>query len=121
MLLWLHDRKSSRGEEPELPQLTVLAAAAVVATAAGLLLIVGFLTAQTKPYACNRRTTRFRDFGAAFCAMREAGALRQLALGAANPVLDGCIDLFLYGAFRCPPCGHGDLQIKLLITQHKPI
>ena len=56
------------------------------------------------------RPPRFRNRLAAVLAMRCARPLRQPALSAIDAVLDGIVDLLLYGALARPTRRHGSLS-----------
>src|SRR5262245_1794315 len=87
-------------------QLTVLAAASVVAAELLDLAVGGFLTTHAEPNARNGVAPRLRNFRSAIRAMTEAGALRQSAFRAIDPILDRRIDLFLHRAVTCPTRRH---------------
>jgi len=64
------------------------------------------LTGDTKANAGNRSASCFRYLGATLGAVTESRSLRQLALRTLDGVLDGCVDLLLYGALTGPTCRH---------------
>src|SRR6185437_6198560 len=90
-------------------ELTVLAAAAVVAAELSPVAIGGILTGDAQPHAWNGLAPCLRDLRAAVGAMGEAGTLRQPALRAQDAVRHGRIDLLLYGAVTGPACCHGSI------------
>src|SRR5581483_3837622 len=91
---------------PGLTKLAVFAAAAVIAAEGRLLAVTRLLAFQAQPHSGNRFPPRLGDLGRAFGAMRQARTLRQAALRATDPILDGCVDLLLYRAVSGPTCRH---------------
>src|SRR5450631_3572818 len=87
-------------------QLTVLAAAAVVAAELRRLAIVFGLAGHAKAHAGNRVAPRLGDHRCAFGAMLQRRAPRQLALSALDRVLDRRVDLLLHRTITCPTRRH---------------
>ena len=89
-----------------LPQLAVLAAAPVVKRN-GLLLLVGFLLAgDAKAHAGESIAPGLRYFLTAFLAMAQAITFGQAAPGASNFIVDGILNLILYGVVAGPTACH---------------
>ena len=87
-------------------QLTILTAAAVVAAEVPGLLVFLLLAADAQTHAGQRHAAGFGNPLAALLAGRRALALWKPALGTANAVRNGVVDLFLYGAFARPTGRH---------------
>jgi hypothetical protein len=87
-------------------QLTVLTTPAVIAAECGIFPIMRVLATHAQAHTGHCLASGFGNFGIAFLAMAEAGALRQSAAHALNPVFNCGVDLILNGAVTCPTCGH---------------
>src|SRR5450631_621666 len=89
-----------------LAQLTVFAAAPVIAAEFRLVAVVCALTRHAQPNAGISGSPCLRNFRFTLGAVRCRGSLGQLALNAADRVLYGRIDLILYGSVTCPTRRH---------------
>ena len=92
-----------------LPQLAVLAAAAVVARILDNFAIGDFLAGHAQPHARDRLAARCGNLRAALGARLERRPGRQPTLGALDRILHGRVDLILDRAFFRPTGCHGYL------------
>jgi hypothetical protein len=89
-----------------LAQLTVLAAATVIAAYRFFLRVAFRLTSDTQAHTGNRLAPGFWYGFAAFGTVTQASAMRQSVTRAPDGILDRCIDLILYRAVFCEATSH---------------
>jgi hypothetical protein len=87
-------------------QLTVFAAATVVAAESTRLFVFGFLTGDAQAHTGNGFATRLGNLGATLLAMSQPRTAGQLLFCTLDRVLNGCVDLILHGSIAGPTRRH---------------
>jgi hypothetical protein len=103
------DRVKSLAQRAGLSELAVFAATAVISGYGRLLGILRLLAGHAKTHAGNRPTPGLGDRRPAFFAFTQTFAAWQLSAGTLNSVLDGGVDLILYGPVFGKTTGHDNL------------
>src|SRR5699024_11010488 len=87
-------------------ELTVLAAATIVAAVGAMFAVMVFLAGDTQTHAGHGFAPRLGDGFVAFFAMGETGSAAHLAAHALDRILYGRVDLVVDGVVAGPAGGH---------------